>query len=39
MILYMDTSAFVKLYAREAGSVAVRRETGAAEAISRKRTA
>ena len=34
MILYLDTSALVKLYAREAGSVAVRRESGAAEAIA-----
>jgi len=34
LILYLDTSALVKLYAREAGSVAVRRETGAAEAVA-----
>ena len=34
MILYLDTSALVKLYAREAGSAAVRRETNAAEAVA-----
>jgi len=34
LILYLDTSALVKLYAREAGSAAVRRETSAAEAIA-----
>lgn len=34
MILYLDTSALVKLYVREAGSVAVRRETNAAEAVA-----
>ena len=34
MILYLDTSALVKLYVREAGSAAVRRETSAAEAVA-----
>jgi predicted nucleic acid-binding protein len=34
LILYLDTSALVKLYVREAGSAAVRRETSAAEAVA-----
>jgi predicted nucleic acid-binding protein len=34
LILYLDTSALVKLYVREAGSVAVHRETNAAEAVA-----
>lgn len=34
MILYLDTSALVKLYVREAGSVAVRRGIEAAEAAA-----
>ena len=34
MILYVDTSALVKLYVREAGSVAVRREAQVAEAVA-----
>ena len=34
MILYLDTSALVKLYVREAGSALVRRETNAAEAVA-----
>jgi predicted nucleic acid-binding protein len=34
LILYLDTSALVKLYVREAGSLAVRRETNAAEAVA-----
>ena len=34
MILYLDTSALVKLYVRETGSVAVRRETNSAEAVA-----
>ena len=34
MILYLDTSALVKLYVREAGSAQVRREANAAEAVA-----
>ncbi len=34
MILYLDTSALVKLYVREAGSALVRREADAAEALA-----
>lgn len=34
MILYLDTSALVKLYVREAGSVLVRRATEASEAAA-----
>lgn len=34
LILYLDTSALVKLYVREKGSAAVARQLGAADAIS-----
>ena len=34
MILYLDTSALVKLYVREKGSVRVRRQVGEAEAVA-----
>ena len=34
MILYLDTSALVKLYVRERGTAAVRRQAGGAEAVA-----
>ena len=34
LILYLDTSALVKLYVREKGSASVARQLGAADAVS-----
>jgi len=39
MILYLDTSALVKLYAEEPGSVAVKKKVNAARIVSTSRVA